>query len=80
MYDSRWVHEIDIGPHRVDIFYTNTPRGILLDCLAYVHPAVEGRGRGHQEELEDLMPDWNERQDLRVRLARMASNEGLEYE
>lgn len=65
---------IDIKGDKVEVFYTASPRGVRLDCLAYVHervwndpalsrPVVITEAR--QEELEDLLPDWNARQDIK---------------
>ena len=64
MLDVQDTIIIDIKGDKVEIAYTASPRGVLLDCLAYVHPAKKG-GRGRQEELEDLLPDWNARADIR---------------
>ena len=60
---------IDIGGDKVEVFYADTPRGIMLDCLAYIHPHKDG-DQGRQEELEDLMPNWHDRQDLKDRIHR----------
>lgn len=55
-----------------DIAWTQTPKGIIrLDCRAWVHGSEGIRGR--QEELEDLLPCWHARQDIKDRI-------GLELE
>ena len=60
-----WVHEVHGAP--VEIAWTRTERGLIrLNCLAYVHRY--GKEEGHQEELEDLIPCWHTRMDIKDRI------------